>query len=110
MTVSIRRFNSCDTDFAAKLDALRAFESAQNSQTDETVKNILAAVRARGDAALLEFTQRFDRWQPDAANPLEISRGALASALVTLAPGIRAALHPAATPLRTAPEHPIQPP
>ena len=105
MTVSIRRFSSRDTDFAARLDALRAFESAQNSQTDETVKNILAAVRARGDAALLEFTQRFDRWQPDAANPLEISRGELDSALADLAPEIRAALEAAATRIRAYHEH-----
>ena len=108
MTVAIRRFSSRDADFAARLDALRAFESAQNSQTDETVKNILAAVRTRGDTALHEFTQRFDRWQPDAANPLEISRAQLDSALINLAPEIRAALEVAAKRIRTYHEHQIQ--
>ena len=108
MTVSIRRFSSRDADFAARLDTLRAFESAQNSQTDETVKNILAAVCARGDTALHEFTQRFDRWQPDAANPLEISRAQLDSALINLAPEIRAALEVAAKRIRTYHEHQIQ--
>ena len=108
MTVAIRRFSSRDADFAARLDALRAFESAQNSQTDETVKNILATVRTRGDTALHEFTQRFDRWQPDAANPLEISRAQLDSALINLAPEIRAALEVAAKRIRTYHEHQIQ--
>ena len=108
MTVAIRRFSSRDADFAARLDALRAFESAQRVETDDVVKNILAAVRTRGDTALHEFTQRFDRWQPDAANPLEISRAQLDSALINLAPEIRAALEVAAKRIRTYHEHQIQ--
>ena len=63
MSVPIQRFSSRDADFVVKLDKLRAFESAQNADTDRKVQEILAEVRECGDAALLEFTNRFDRWQ-----------------------------------------------
>ena len=78
MSVAINRFRSTDADFATKFDKLRAFEAAQNVDTDRKVSEILAAVRARKNAAVLEYTQRFDRWQPDAGagatNSLEVSR------------------------------------
>ena len=101
MTTAIRRFSSRDADFDVKLDALRAFESAQNAETDRTVQNILTAVRSRGDAALLEFTKRFDRWQPASADALEIPREQLDSALAKLAPDIRAALETAGARIRS---------
>ena len=108
MSVSIRRFHSRDADFVTRLDALRAFESSQNADTDRKVHDILAAVKARGDAALLEFTHRFDRWQPASADGLEIHQAQLQSALAKLAPAIRAALETAATRIRTYHEHQIQ--
>ena len=108
MSVSIRRFHSRDADFVTRLDALRAFESSQNADTDRKVHDILAAVKARGDAALLEFTHRFDRWQPASADGLEIHQAQLQSALAKLAPATRAALETAATRIRTYHEHQIQ--
>ena len=84
---------------------MRAFESAQNVETDRRVTDILAVVRARGDAALLEFTHRFDRWQPATATALEIGREQLKSALANIPPDIRAALETAASRIRTYHEH-----
>jgi histidinol dehydrogenase len=100
MSVSIRQFSSRDADFAARLDALRAFESAQNVDTDRKVQEILAAVRARDDAALLDFTHRFDRWQPASVEALEIPRAQFQKALATLSPDIRQALETAANRIR----------
>ena len=54
----MRRFSSTDADFDARLAALLAFESAQDPQVDATVAAILADVKTRGDAAVLEYTQR----------------------------------------------------
>ena len=105
MNVGIRRFDSRDADFAARFDALRAFESAQNGDTDRKVQEILAAVRSRGDAALLEFTHRFDRWQPASAGALEIPRAQFQKALETLSPDIRQALETAANRIRAFHEH-----
>ena len=105
MTASISRFNSRDSDFAVKLNQLRAFESAQSAGTDSTVQGILAEVKSRGDAALVEFTNRFDRWQPASALGLEIPRTQLDSALVKLGPALRAALDTAANRIRVYHQH-----
>ncbi|MCY7389802.1 MAG: histidinol dehydrogenase [Burkholderiales bacterium] len=105
MSVAISAFSSRDADFQVRLDKLRAFESAQNVETDRRVTEILAAVRAHGDAALLEFTHRFDRWQPATATALEIGREQLQSALANIPPDIREALETAASRIHTYHEH-----
>ncbi len=60
------------------------------------VDEILAAVRARGDAALLDYTERFDRYRARGPRDLEIPRAAFAAAAAALDPSTRAALDYAA--------------
>ena len=76
-----RRLASTAAGFDAALEALLAFELSQDPAVDSAVDAILEAVRTRGDAALLEFTRRFDRWTPssagDLAVPLDVARLAL---------------------------------
>ncbi|MEQ1516998.1 MAG: histidinol dehydrogenase [Usitatibacteraceae bacterium] len=100
MSVAIRRLDSRDADFAAQLNKVRAFDGAQNPDTDRRVQDILADVKTRGDAALLDYTHRFDRWQPATAKALEVPRSALVAALETMAPAVRAALETAADRIR----------
>ena len=71
--MKLRRLNSTDPGFAAALAHLTAFENAQDPAVDEAVAGIVTEVRQRGDAALLEYTRRFDRWQADSAAALELS-------------------------------------
>ncbi|MBV5331331.1 histidinol dehydrogenase, partial [bacterium] len=59
--IAIKRFASSDADFKQRLDALLAFESAQDEAVERTVAAILADVKVRGDAAVVEYTRRFDR-------------------------------------------------
>src|ERR1051325_9103612 len=49
-----------DADFAARLDQLAAASSLFDPVIEQRARAIIDAVRARGDAALLEFTERFD--------------------------------------------------
>ena len=56
--ISIKRFSSRDADFSRRLDALLAFESAQDESIDRTVAAILADVKVRGDAAGLRALRR----------------------------------------------------
>ena len=58
---AIKRLNSVDAGFKTALDDLLAFEGAQDDKIEQTVANILADVRTRGDAAVIEYTNRFDR-------------------------------------------------
>jgi histidinol dehydrogenase len=71
--MKLRRLSTRDTGFDAELAALTRFEAAQDPAVETTVRAILADVRARGDAALLEYTERFDRIKVSAVRELEQS-------------------------------------
>ena len=93
----IKRLNSSDTNFYAQLDNLLAWEQVSDREVEQTVRNIISAIRSRGDDALLEFTQRFDQVQKDSVEELEISKFKLLEALDTIPTVQRDALEQAAS-------------
>ena len=99
--IAIKRFSSSDTDFKQRLDVLLAFESAQDESVDKTVAAILADVKERGDAAVVEYTNRFDRLSAQSMAELELSRQELQQALDGLPNDQREALEAAARRVRT---------
>jgi histidinol dehydrogenase len=99
--INIRRFSSKDTDFDAKLKALLAFETAQDDSIDEVVAGILKDVKKRGDEAVLEYTNRFDRMSAGNLVELEISQSELKAALDALPNAQRVALQAAADRVRS---------
>lgn len=107
--LNIRTLQSSSTTFEADLSALLAFESAQDPQLEVRVRTILADVKARGDAALIETTAKFDRWTPSSAAALEIDQATLQHALNTLDKSVRAALETAAERIRRYHERQLQP-
>ena len=98
--IALKRLASSMPDFAARLAALLAFEAAQDPQIDTAVAAILADVKQRGDAALLDYTKRFDRLDAGSAAELEIGRAELQRALDGLPATQRAALETAAARVR----------
>lgn len=96
----MRRLTSVQPDFDARLAELLAFEAAQDPKIDEIAAAILADVKARGDAALIEYTQRFDRLAVKAAGDLEIANDACQHALASLPEAQRNALETAAERVR----------
>ncbi len=82
--LELRRLDSAASGFDAALDALVAFEIAQDPAVDATVAAIIADVRSRGDSALLEYTARFDRVHAASVAELEIGREAMTRAFETL--------------------------
>ncbi len=107
--ISIKRFSSSDADFQARLDALLAFEAAQDESVDRAVAAILADVKQRGDAAVVEYTNRFDRLSVNSLSDLELSHQELQQALDSLPAEQRAALETAASRVRSYHEHqPLQ--
>jgi histidinol dehydrogenase len=80
----IQRLDSQAPDFRSHLHALLAFETAQDPQVDHAVQAILADVKQRGDAAVLEYTCRFDKSTATSLNQLEMSQAALKAAYDTL--------------------------
>jgi histidinol dehydrogenase len=100
-----RRLSSRDAGFEAELGKLLAFEAAQDEAVDRATAAILDAVRDRGDAALLEYTARFDRWAPASAADLEIPVAQARTALERLPGEERAALELAAQRIRAYHQH-----
>lgn len=94
--MKIRRLSTADSTFDADLKALLAFETAQDDSIDVVVANILKDVKNRGDAAVLEYTNRFDKTSANHLSELEISQTELQAALNGLPAEQRQALQAAA--------------
>jgi histidinol dehydrogenase len=76
----IARLSTAQVDFDRQLAQLTAFDSALDERIDRTVAEIIADVRARGDAAVLEYTERFDSVRVARGADLEIARDELEKA------------------------------
>jgi len=92
-----RRLSSIDADFQKQLAALLAFDSAQDESVERAVAEILSAVRTLGDAAVLDYTRRFDHLDVKSMVELELPKRELDAALVSLPAEQREALEQAAS-------------
>jgi histidinol dehydrogenase len=93
--IAIRRLATTQPDFEARLAELLAFESVQDPAVEAAVAAILADVKARGDAAVLEYTRRFDRAPVDSVAALEVPRAELQRARSRIPKASRAAIETA---------------
>ena len=80
-----------DKDFAARLTLLAAASSLFDPAVEERARGIIAAVRERGDAALLELTERFDGAQLT-VEQLAVSQAEIFSASLAADDSLRAAV------------------
>jgi histidinol dehydrogenase len=69
---NLRLLKTSDAGFKAELTTLLDRRAAGSPEVETGVREILAQVRARGDAALLEYTERFDQRSVRSAKELEI--------------------------------------
>lgn len=104
----IARLDSAEPDFSTRLERLLAWDDATDAAVLDTVRAVLADVRRRGDAALLEYTNRFDRRGVADAAELDLSVERLAEALQTLDPQLREALEVSARRIRRYHERQLQ--
>lgn len=98
--MNIQQLRTQDSDFWQRLDALLAWESVSDDAVFNTVNGIIKAVRSQGDAAVVEFTNRFDRMAVASMAELEVPPLRLQQALADLDPEQRAALEQAAARVR----------
>ncbi len=96
----VRRLSTTQADFDARLAELLAFEAAQDPKVDSAVAAILADVKSRGDAAVLEYTARFDDVKAGSLAQLEIPQSELQAALARIPAARRTALESAAARVR----------
>ncbi|MDH5435773.1 MAG: histidinol dehydrogenase, partial [Gammaproteobacteria bacterium] len=98
--LSIKQLNSKDKNFWQQLDALHAWEGVSDETVNATVREILKAVRARGDDAVLEYTNRFDRMSLSKASEMEIPAKRMAKAYEAISKEQQQALETAAERVR----------
>ena len=101
LAAAIRRLDSRTADFAARLNELTHFGAQDDPAVDQVAANILADVKARGDAAVLDYTARFDGWKPATMAALQASSAQIQTALQCIPPVQREALEAAAARIRS---------
>ena len=106
--LNIRRLSANAEGFREELDRLLAWETVSNDSVNDVVKEVVNNVRARGDAALLEYTERFDRLQLNSGAELEISKERLRDALERIPAEQREALEVSAQRVRDYHEKQVQ--
>ena len=98
--LSVRRLDARADDFAAKLDALLAWDTSEDASLTRTVRELIERVRAEGDGAVLELSRRFDGVAASALSELEVSQVELAAAYEAIGDAERDALTHAAERIR----------
>jgi histidinol dehydrogenase len=103
MTLQARplRLSTSDAGFEADFQARLHWSADTDTQVEQAVSDILAAVREQGDTAVLEYTRRFDGVQASSVRDLELSREELRAAFDGLPQVQRVALEAAAARVRS---------
>ncbi|WP_420598902.1 histidinol dehydrogenase [Neptuniibacter sp.] len=99
--LKIKRLDSTQSDFAAEMDRLLAWEAVSDGKVNSIVNEILDRVRSEGDAAVVEYTNRFDNTSVTKMSELEMSKERLQNALDNLPQDQRKSLEIAAERVRT---------
>ncbi len=101
----IRTLSTGDAEFDSQLDELLAWEAVSDTDVNQVVAQIIEDVRSRGDAALLEYTSRFDGWKAEDMAGMEVQHNRLEQAWNYLPQEKRAALQHAVDRIRGYAEH-----
>lgn len=103
--MSIRRLNTQDPNFTKQFSELVAIDSSVDPEITKRAEAIVQDVRKRGDEAVLEYTNRFDRMNAASVESLRLTQEDMKRALDTLPEGQKTALKEAAQRIRTFHEH-----
>ncbi|UUA74516.1 histidinol dehydrogenase [Cellvibrio sp. QJXJ] len=104
----ITRLDASQSDFNQRLDQLLAWESVSDTRVAAVVDDILQQVKTRGDAAVVEFTNKFDRRSAQSINDFVVTSAQLQHALTQISVEQRAALEIAAERIRNYHQHQLQ--
>ncbi|WLQ14600.1 histidinol dehydrogenase [Hahella aquimaris] len=105
----MRELDSSQADFKSQLEALLAFQEDDSAEVNRVVEGVLKDVRARGDEAVLEYTNRFDHMNATSMSALEIPHHRMQQALASISPELKSALESAAERIRRYHERQVQP-
>ena len=72
--MNIKRLTTIQNDYQEQMEALLAWEGVSDDQVNSTVRDILKNIRLRGDEALIEYTNKFDRMNVSSMKELTFSK------------------------------------
>jgi histidinol dehydrogenase len=98
---TLRQLDTRSTDFEAEFARLRHWSAQADAEIEARVAAILADVHARGDAAVLEYTARFDALAPASMAALALAPAEMQAAFAAITPAQRDALQAAAARIRS---------
>ncbi|HQS02738.1 MAG: histidinol dehydrogenase [Halothiobacillus sp. 24-54-40] len=101
----INRLNTADAGFDAALSQLLDWSNVADAGVQQTVDEVICAIRTRQDAALLEYTAKFDRLTLPSAAALAFTVEEIDAAVARTPAHLLAALHQAAERIRAYAEH-----
>lgn len=104
----ITRLDASQSDFNQRLDQLLAWESVSDTRVAAVVDDILQQVKIRGDVAVVEFTNKFDRRSAQSINDFVVTPAQLQHALTQISAEQRVALEIAAERIRNYHQHQLQ--
>jgi len=104
----IQQLDATAENFQPCLQSLLAWESVSDPKVNAIVEEVLQRVRTEGDAAVIDYTQRFDHMEVDCAAQLKVSTERIAQALAEVDPAQRQALEQAAARVRDYHQHQMQ--
>ena len=99
--VAIRHLNTAAPDFEAEFQRVLHWSAETDHAIEERVAAILKDVQQRGDAAVIEYTNRFDGMRAESMTALELTREELKAAFEAITPAQRHALEAAARRVRS---------
>lgn len=99
--LDIAKLDTRDADFSKRFEARMHWSESTDAEIEARVAGILQDVRQRGDAAVLEYTQRFDHLQAAHVSDLQVTPQACQAAFAQLKPAQQQALQTAADRVRS---------
>ena len=105
--MNIKRLKTSQDDYQSQMDTLLAWEGVSDDQVNSTVKDVIKNIRQRGDEALIEYTNKFDRMNVSSMKELTFTQAQIDEAYNKIPAEQREALELAADRVRSYHKHQI---
>lgn len=105
--MNIKRLKTSQADYQTQMENLLAWEGVSDDKVNSTVRDIINNIRTRGDDALVEFTNKFDRMNVSSMKDLTFSKAQIETAYNNIPDDQRQALEVAADRVRSYHKHQI---
>lgn len=105
--MNIKRLTTTQSDYQEQMETLLAWEGVSDDQVNSIVRDVIKNIRQRGDDALIEYTNKFDRMNVSSMKELTFTQEQLDNAFNNIPADQRQALEVAAERVRSYHKHQV---